>query len=328
MPLKNFLNMRSGGVLGINARNGAYIMRYNKRALYPLVDDKVKCKQKLETVNMPVPGLIAVIASQFDAAHLDRILLQQQEFAIKPVNGSGGDGIVVIEAVRNGKFRKPDGRFLSLDDLEHHISNILAGAYSLGGLPDQAMIEDLVHFDPVFEQIAYRGVPDIRVIVFKGVPVMAMVRLPTRASDGKANLHQGAVGAGIDLRTGRTLRGVWHNILVDDHPDTGARLVDFEIPYWDKILDMSAGCHEAIALGYMGVDIVLDKDRGPLILELNARPGLNIQIANQTGIGTRLKKLESLSPEEWTREERIQFAQENFGAARNLELASDGLTAE
>jgi glutathione synthase/RimK-type ligase-like ATP-grasp enzyme len=41
-------------------------------------------------------------------------------------------------------------------------------------------------------------------------------------------------------------------------------------------------------LGYLGVDMVIDRERGPLLLELNARPGLQIQVANQAGLRSRL----------------------------------------
>ena len=63
---------------------------------------------------------------------------------------------------------------------------------------------------------------------------------------------------------------------------------------------------------YQGVDIVIDKDLGPLILELNARPGLNIQIANQTGIRTRLELINENISYLKTKEEKINFAKEHF----------------
>src|SRR5690606_15402177 len=102
-------------------------------------------------------------------------------------------------------FVKPSGAVLSLTDLKRHLSNILAGLYSLGGSPDIAIIEDLIEADDRFDRYSYQGVPDIRIVVFKGYPIMAMLRLATRASDGKANLHQGAVGVGLDIATGRCL---------------------------------------------------------------------------------------------------------------------------
>jgi alpha-L-glutamate ligase-like protein len=164
--------------------------------------------------------------------------------------------------------------------------------------------------------VSYQGVPDIRIIVFLGVPVMGMIRLPTRMSDGKANLHQGAVGAGIDLATGTTLTGVWENEIITEHPDTGNSLTGLEIPGWHTLLELAARCYELIGLGYQGVDIVLDKNKGPLILELNARPGLNIQIANRAGLLPRLKQVEQHRECLGSIEERVTFAKERFGTAR------------
>jgi alpha-L-glutamate ligase-like protein len=153
------------------------------------------------------------------------------------------------------------------------------------------------------------------VIVYRGYPAMAMVRLPTRASDGKANLHQGAVGAGVDLSTGTTLSGVLDNLPVEDHPDTGAVVSGLQIPHWDFILESSARGYEVTGLGYLGVDMVIDANLGPLILEMNARPGLNIQIANRTGIGNRIKRIEEIYDAAATPAERAAVARREFPAS-------------
>ena len=167
----------------------------------------------------------------------------------------------------------------------------------------------------MFTEVSYQGVPDVRVIVYRGYPLMAMVRLPTRSSSGKANLHQGAVGAGIDLRTGRTLTGVLHNDVVEEHPDTGAVFADLQIPHWDSILESAARGYEVTGLGYLGVDIVIDRDLGPLILEMNARPGLNIQIANRSGIAHRIRRVDDIHDTAATPTERAVFARDEFSAA-------------
>ena len=158
------------------------------------------------------------------------------------------------------------------------------------------------------------GVPDVRIIVFLGVPVMSMVRLPTRLSGGRANLHQGAVGAGVDLATGTTLTAVWRNDVVEEHPDTGNKVSDVKIPGWQALLKLAARCYELTGLGYQGVDIVLDRDKGPMILELNARPGLAIQIANRSGLEPRLRIVEQRYRDLKTPESRVEFAQKHFAA--------------
>lgn len=304
--------LREKGVLGMNQRNAEYTLRYNPRHLYPLVDDKLRTKRLAESAGMAVPELYGVVEIERQVASLPELLQGQTDFVIKPARGSGGNGIVVIAGRNRDRYRKASGMLMARGELTHHVSNILSGMYSLSGQPDKALIEYRVQFDPVFERITYLGVPDVRIIVFLGVPVMSMVRLPTRMSDGKANLHQGAIGAGIDIATGQTLTAVWHNDIITEHPDTGNEVTGIQVPYWDRLLDLAARCYELTGLGYVGVDIVLDREKGPLILELNARPGLNIQIANGSGLLPRLQSAEEAHQELQDVQARILFAKQHF----------------
>ena len=309
--------LRKIGVLGLNERNADFIMRLNPRRLYPRVDDKVLTKELALKAGMAVPDLYGVIVHQADVKNLGKMVADKDSFVIKPAQGSGGDGIFVVTGRSERKresFRLSSGLLISEGELRHHISNIVGGQYSLSGNRDKALIEYCVHFDPTFAEVSFQGVPDIRVIVYRGYPVMAMVRLPTRASDGKANLHQGAVGAGVDMSTGTTLSGVLSDHLVEDHPDTGALIAGLKIPNWDFILESSARGYEVTGLGYLGVDMVIDADRGPLILEMNARPGLNIQIANGTGLANRIARIEELFDPAATPEQRAAIARREFPA--------------
>ncbi len=310
--------LRERGILGMNRRNADFIMRYNPRHLYPLVDNKIRTKQLALKHNIAVPELYAVIEIEHHVRNIADSLADHNSLVIKPAHGSGGNGILVIDG-RLGKFyKKSNGSLISIEMIQHHTSNILSGMYSLGGLPDKAILEYRVEFDPLFENISYQGVPDIRVIVFKGIPVAAMIRLPTRESDGKANLHQGAVGIGIDLATGISTYGVCNNDLVEHHPDTGYRTTGIEIPHWDRILRLATECAASVGLGYLGVDLVMDRNLGPLMLELNARPGLNIQLANGQGLLGNLEKIESLQELPGDAESRVELAK-SFSASTNTD---------
>ena len=314
--------LREAGVLGLNERNAEFIMRLNPRRLYPRVDDKSLTKRLALEAGMPVPDLYGLIDNQGDVRRFARIVADHDSFVVKPAEGSGGNGIMVITGRGKRKrdsFRRASGMLITEAEIAHHISNIISGQYSLSGNPDKAMIEYCVHFDPIFAEVSYQGVPDIRVIVYRGYPAMAMVRLPTRASDGKANLHQGAVGAGVDIALGVTLTGVLQNDVVEEHPDTGALIAGLEIPRWDFILESAARGYEVTGLGYLGVDMVIDADRGPLMLEMNARPGLNIQIANGIGMNTRIKRIEEIHDPAATPAERAAIARREFSAHRKLE---------
>jgi alpha-L-glutamate ligase-like protein len=309
--------LSTSGVLGINKRNADYTLRYNPRRLYPLVDDKLRTKQLASAAGIPVPALYQVVAFYGQIKTVPAILTNYPDFVIKPAKGSHGDGIWVFSGQRKNKYRKVSGTYVSQDELLYHISNIISGVYSLGGQPDKAMIEYRIQFDPIFAAISYLGAPDIRIIVFLGVPVMAMVRLPTRASDGKANLHQGAIGVGLNLATGKTLSAVWYNEIIEEHPDTGNPVAGLQLPSWTRLLELAAQCYDLTGLGYLGVDFVLDKEKGPMLLEINARPGLNIQIANHEGLLKRLKLVEQHHAELHTNAERSAFAKTHFGVTNN-----------
>ncbi|MGD2039117.1 MAG: alpha-L-glutamate ligase-like protein [Desulfobacterales bacterium] len=302
------------GVLGVNRRNAEYTLKYNSRDRYPLVDDKLQTKKLALNAAIAVPELYGVIDTEYEVRNFASIVQSVPDFVIKPARGSGGSGILVIIGRTKESFRKADGVLMNMEEVEYHLFNVISGLYSLGGQPDKALIEYRVQFDPVFENISYQGVPDIRVIVFFGVPVMSMVRLPTRMSGGKANLHQGAIGAGIDIATGKTLTAVWKDNIVSEHPDTGNPVSGIKIPNWDNLLKIAARCNALTGLGYIGVDLVLDKAKGPLILEMNARPGLNIQIANRAGLLPRLKLVEQHKVGLLTIEDRIAFSRQHFGA--------------
>ena len=316
--------LRTAGVLGLNERNADYITRLNPRRFYPRVDDKALTKELATAAGMAVPELYGMITNQGEVRNFTDIVGERSSFVVKPAQGSGGDGILVVTGRSSRKrdsFRLASGVLISTAEISHHISNIVSGQYSLSGNPDKALIEYCVSFDPIFAEVSYQGVPDIRVIVYRGYPAMAMVRLPTRASDGKANLHQGAVGAGIDMSTGQTLAGVLQNDIVEEHPDTGALVAGLSIPHWDFILESAARCYEVTELGYLGVDMVIDRSLGALILEMNARPGLNIQIANCTGLATRIARIDEIFKADAAPIKRARLARREFAAERQTSLA-------
>ncbi len=315
MILETVRRLREVGVLGMNRRNSEYLLRSNPRSLFPLVDDKLKTKHLAEAHQIPTPSLYRVVEHHGDIPALEKRLGDHRDFAIKPARGAGGSGIVLVKDRTAGGFIKQNGETILMKDLSYHISDILSGIYSLEGLEDRAIVEALVHPDPTFNAVTYFGVPDIRIIVYRGVPAMSMVRLPTQASDGKANLHRGAIGVGIDMAGGKTLAGVHRSGVVTHHPDTKEPVTGIQVPHWEKMLVIAAKAVDITGLNYLGVDLVIDQEQGPLLLELNARPGLQIQIANQAGLLSRLDLIDKARPEVFaTPETRVAWALETFTA--------------
>jgi alpha-L-glutamate ligase-like protein len=314
MIWKRVRDLKNAGVLGVNARNATYVLPHNARHLQAAVNCKLTTKRLAQEAGIKVPELFGVISANGQVRKLREILDGRQSFAIKPAQGSGGDGILVITGQVNGYWRMAGGRMLSTADLQFHVSNILSGMYSLGGQPDTAFIEDCVDVDPVFTEIAWGGVPDIRMLVYRGVPTMAMARLPTAASGGKANLHKGGLGAGVDISSGVTTTAVCNDHAVQAHPDTGQDIAGVAVPHWEEMLHMASRTQEITQLDYLGVDMVLDRRQGPLLLELNARPGLAIQIANDVGQRHRLEAIDQAIDDLPDVATRVAFAQDRLGS--------------
>jgi alpha-L-glutamate ligase-like protein len=299
-------------VLGMNARNFLYIRKYNRLANYYVADDKLETKKMLLANGIPAADLYAEFSSREDIKGFDWKLLPESGFAIKPARGWGGGGILPIKDWSGEHGVSFSGEEYTVDNLENHVLDILEGAYSLQYLPDRAFIEERLTENPFFKKIKAVGIPDIRIIVLNGVPVMAMMRLPTRESGGKANLHQGALALGIDIKTGITTSAVWHDKVIHYIPETKIKVQGIRIPEWDTLLLMAAKTQLASGLGYVGVDLVIDGKKGPLILELNARPGLSIQIANLASLRTRLERIENMDIP--TAERGVEVAKSLFAA--------------
>lgn len=289
---------RLSDILGLNARSSDYLS-LNRKVARHRADDKLLTKRMLKKARVPHPRLLGVLGEQTQVRAFNWNKLKDG-FAIKPVQGFGGQGILLVKrpAKEKGYFLTVDGKKIGTDELMLHTLDIIEGKYSHNNLPDKAMIEERIKIHPKFKKLAVGGAPDVRVIVFNRIPVMAMLRLPTEESNGKANLHQGAIGLGIDMATGITTHGVYRNGAVKYFPDTNIKVNGIAVPYWDKILRMAVETEIISKLKYLSVDMLIDEDKGPVVLELNDQPGLSIQLANMAGLRRRLERVEGLEVDE------------------------------
>lgn len=301
---------KSRRILGMNARNLLYIRPHNNARAVQLARNKLETKKRLLQADLPTAGLYAVIKNRHELFDFDWSALPNS-FVLKPNFGLGGNGIIILYGkTKTGQWVGGDKTPYSQDDLAIHVSNILDGNYSISNIPDIAYFEERLTLAETFKHISYKGIPDIRVIVFNSVPVQAMLRLPTKASSGKANLHIGGIGVGIDLSTGVTTYATSKELgEISLHPDYNTSLRGVQIPQWNEILRISVEAQRTIGLGYAGVDIVLDKQKGPVILEVNGHPGLEIQNANYSTLRDRLQRVSGL---------QILDAQQGIKVCKNL----------
>ena len=270
--------------------------------------------------------IFGLLATNEDVNDFDWRSLKEN-FVIKPTNGSAGKGIVAFEKLqRDGRWRDVLGNTWSLDDIKLHCFDILEGQYSTWGAQHNVIVEERVITHPEIAKYTEQGTPDLRVIVFNSVPIMAMLRLPTRESEGRANLHQGAIGVGVDMGTGTTTNAITgKGQPIQFLPGTNKSLSGIKIPYWKSCLMTAVKAAEAAHLKYSGIDLFISEDKGPLVVELNANPGLSIQIANEAGLRRRLERvadLKVLSPDHGVRIGRALFA-ENFV---DQTISQEGLT--
>jgi alpha-L-glutamate ligase-like protein/uncharacterized protein (TIGR02421 family) len=307
---------KNHGVLGINARNLLYMGPYNARKHVKMADSKLKTKSFLSARGIPVPRLYGTIRSTEDLEKYDFSSLPSN-FVVKPNRGFGGEGILPVWDRKDGNYILAGGNAMTQDEMEEHIADVLEGRFSISGVQDIGFFEQLLICDERLKKFSYKGLPDIRVVLYKLIPIMAMLRLPTRASKGKGNLHQGAVGVGIDIAKGVATHIVQGNQIIDEVPEAG-EIRGFKIPYWDEILLIASKVQLATNLGYMAADISIDQNTGPVLLEINARAGLGVQVANLAPLRQRLERVEGIKVT--TPEKAVRVAKDMFGHVIEKEI--------
>ena len=285
-----FFQTRSG-ILGMNARNLHYIRKFNSAGNKRFADDKLFTKQFLNSRGIGAAKLYHVV-SNYQQLGDEFFAALPESFVIKPNRGFAGAGIVVIASKRKNHWISASGKKVYKEDLYRNCIEILEGKYSISGVHDKVLFEERLEPHPDFRKLSGLGLPDIRVVVFNLVPVMAMVRIPTHESDGKANMELGAIALGIDIGSGESTGGAKKTTFITRMPN-GHPTKGFQIPFWEEILYTVATIQQVTKIGFLGVDIVITKE-GVKVLEVNARPGLKIQVANKEPLKARLDKIKDL----------------------------------
>ena len=298
------------GILGLNARNLLYVNKFNQKSAINFANSKLKTKHFLSARGIPVPKLYRVVKSHEDLNKLDFGTLPGA-VVIKPNMGSQGKGIIPFKSRKGYIFTTVSDKQIDVNEIKQHIIDIIDGRYSMGNIKDTAFFEQLIINHRTLAKYTWAGLPDIRVIMHNLVPVMAMLRLPTKESGGRANLSQGALGIGLDIATGRPTHINYKTKIINEIPDFGKFDADFKVPFWDEILNICAKSQYITNLGFLGCDIAIDNNNGPILIEINARPGTKIQIANKAPLAKRLKKVTNLNVQ--SPEKGVRLGKDLFG---------------
>ncbi|PJE59915.1 MAG: hypothetical protein COU85_01110 [Candidatus Portnoybacteria bacterium CG10_big_fil_rev_8_21_14_0_10_44_7] len=305
-------------VLGLNARR--FARPPAKKAALRIADNKLLAKKVLQKARLPILETLQILKDRQEVQDFNYRDLPHS-FVLKPNAGLGGEGIVVVFGRKKNQpdaWVRGDRSLVRTADLQNHCRNIVDGNFSRLGTPDIAFFEERSKINKTLKPYCWRGIPDIRIIVYNLVPIMAMLRLPTKYSGGRANLHIGGIGVGVDLGTGVTTTANWRGQIIEKLPDSRLLLSGIQIPYFQELLHISAQVQAVTGIGYLGVDLALDRDKGPVILEINARPGLSIQLANLTGLAERLERVRGLKIN--TAARGIRVGQDLFGGEVEEEL--------
>lgn len=305
--------VKSSEILGMNARQQQYCALNSAKAK-SFCSSKYATKILLQNNGIGTARIHGVLTSIEDINEFPWDTLEHN-FVIKPTDGNAGKGVIIFRSKVEKELAWFDatGTKWSLDAIKLHCFDILDGQYSTYGSNHNIIIEERILIHPMFQKYAYKGTPDIRIIVFNQVPVMAMLRLPTPESEGRANLHQGAIGVGVDIATGITT----HAITGTGQPihttaDGKKKLNGIKIPQWKKALQTAVQSTQVAGLMFCGVDMFISETQGPLVVELNANPGLSIQLANEAGLRRRLERvadLQVLNPEHGMKIGQALFAE-------------------
>lgn len=273
-------------VMGINSRNIELVLSKNDPELLFLAADKLATKAVLERSKIATPATLLVFnnMSEVNRVTFSDLASFTSGFALKPNKGSQGNGILIIRKVEDNRFYDVDGSSYTITDIRQHIAEIVSGSFAQHGHDDKAYVEPLVLQHESLTNFSEFGLADIRIIVIDGVIVSAMLRIPTTRSSGKANLHQGAVGIGLEVSNGKMITATISGKEITHHPDNNQLLIGSELLYWTAICELSINVYNAIPLGYVGIDICIDRELGPLVLEVNGRPGIEIQNVRGRGM--------------------------------------------
>ncbi len=299
-------------------RAGTYIQRFEtKRCLFPMLKPKkgtpLNDKRRFaaycaERQIRCVETLLALEGKPPD------LRLPERDLFVKPASGRGGRGAERWDRVGPSMFASPAGERLESEQL-------------LRRLVERSRRRPLIvqpRMQPHRElcEITAGALPTVRVLTCLNETrqpevITAMLRTSFGRNVTVDNLHQGGIGALVDLDTGALSKSSnlgsdatigWFSV----HPNTGAPIEGRRIPCWEQVKADAVTAHrhfmDRVVIGW---DIAILED-GPIFIEGNGNPDLDI-LQRFMRIGLREHRFARLL---------VHHIRERSGAPHSLRMTS------
>jgi hypothetical protein len=162
------------------------------------------------------------------------------------------------------------------------------------------LAEEVVKQHHVMNQLSSYSVNTIRVITIlkdgKARIVSGGIRMgkPGSVVD---NFNAGGISTIYDFKTGVIISDGYdkERTVYETVPETGVKLKGFQIPMWDEVCEMiNEAANLVPQVGYVGWDVCVSEDHGPLLIEGNSYPSQDLSQEPSLNAGTYTAILEAL----------------------------------
>ena len=261
------------------------------------VGDKIVFYALFAGLGFPVPRTTALLHAHRelgdaeilrDTAALEFHLRNPANYPFfgKPVDGMFSIGVACAEAynAENDSVVLSGSRRIAVADFVAAAADYSARGY---------LLQERLEPHPDIAALSDNRVSTVRLMVMLGREgpeiFQALWKIPNRGNIADNFWRDGNMLAALDIETGRVQRVVRGVGLEQEtlpiHPDTGARMKGFAIPYWQSVTDLCLRAATAIpGLPLQAWDIALCPN-GPVLVEANIGGDVNLpQIASGNGI--------------------------------------------
>jgi hypothetical protein len=232
-------------------------------------DDKEVCELLSRGMDINLPVYHGALSPDADYRKLLLKLLKiEAQVIIKPINGQAGKGIVLA-------YKKGPEYKVRIGHAEKDLSDFI--------LTDRAIVQQVVVQENTIAKFSPFSVNTIRVVtLYTKANEAIIISASMRFGVGEAyvdNWSAGGVAVGVDHKNG-TLKKIAYDkkgtqYLI--HPVSKMPFDGFEIPQWDKVVELAERVQEKCSFFKMlGLDIAVTDD-GPVLIEINPNPDLIFQ---------------------------------------------------